>query len=108
MVPDAVELEAAAAAVRSAFPDPWLRAFSVKANDVAAVVRRVGAPGFEAHVVSRGERARAARGGHAAGGRARGEPPCPTTGSRSRAWARRTTICARRFAPPRPVRRCAG
>src|SRR6185436_9773588 len=62
-VTDAVELEAAAAAVRSAFPDPWLRAFSVKANDVAAVVRRVAALGFDANVVSRGEWAIARRAG---------------------------------------------
>jgi diaminopimelate decarboxylase len=47
----------------AAFPDPWLRAFSVKANDVAAVVARVAALGFEANVVSRGEWAVAAKAG---------------------------------------------
>ena len=62
-VTDAVELEAAAAAVRTAFPDPWLRAFSVKANDVAALVARVAALGFDANVVSRGEWAIARRAG---------------------------------------------
>ena len=62
-VTDAVELESAAAAVRDAFPDPWLRAFSVKANDVAALVARVAALGFDANVVSRGEWAIARRAG---------------------------------------------
>ena len=62
-VTDAVELEAAAAAVRAAFPEPWLRAFSVKANDVAGVVARVAALGFDANVVSRGEWAIARRAG---------------------------------------------
>ncbi|HXG25632.1 MAG TPA: hypothetical protein VNL94_02090 [Candidatus Binatia bacterium] len=54
-VTDQATLEASAAAVRGAFPDPWLRAFSVKANDVAAIVARVAALGFDANVVSRGE-----------------------------------------------------
>jgi len=62
-VTDAVELEAAAAAVRSAFPDPWLRAFSVKANDVAAIVGRIAGLGFDGNVVSRGEWAIARRAG---------------------------------------------
>jgi diaminopimelate decarboxylase len=62
-VTDAVELEAASAAVRAAFPDPWLRAFSVKANDVAAVVARIAGLGFDANVVSRGEWAIARRAG---------------------------------------------
>jgi diaminopimelate decarboxylase len=60
---DQLTLEAAAAAVREAFPDPWLRAFSVKANDVPAIVGRVGALGFAANVVSRGEWAVARRAG---------------------------------------------
>jgi diaminopimelate decarboxylase len=54
-VTDAVELQEAAAAVRTAFPDPWLRAFSVKANDVTPIVARVAELGFDANVVSRGE-----------------------------------------------------
>jgi len=62
-VTDAVELAAAAAAVRAAFPDPWLCAFSVKANDVAGVVARIAALGFDANVVSRGEWAIARRAG---------------------------------------------
>lgn len=62
-VTDQATLEASAAAVRSAFPDPWLRAFSVKANDVAAIVARVTTLGFDANVVSRGEWAVAAKAG---------------------------------------------
>jgi diaminopimelate decarboxylase len=56
-------LEAAAAELRDAFPDPWLRAFSLKANDVPAVVARLGALGLDANVVSRGEWAVARRAG---------------------------------------------
>ena len=48
-------LEAAAAELREAFPDPWLRAFSLKANDVPAVVARLAAAGLDANVVSSGE-----------------------------------------------------
>lgn len=48
-------LEAAAAELREAFPDPWLRAFSLKANDVPAVVARLAAAGLDANVVSAGE-----------------------------------------------------
>jgi diaminopimelate decarboxylase len=62
-VTDALELETAAAAIRDAFPDPWLRAFSVKANDVAGIVERVSRLGFDANVVSRGEWAIARRAG---------------------------------------------
>jgi diaminopimelate decarboxylase len=60
---DVATLDAAATAVRDAFPDPWLRHYSVKANDVAAVVRLVAARGFGANVVSRGEWAIARRAG---------------------------------------------
>ncbi len=62
-VTDIVALGAAAAAVRAAFPDPWVRHYSVKANDVAAVVRLVAERGFGANVVSRGEWAVASRAG---------------------------------------------
>jgi diaminopimelate decarboxylase len=62
-VTDAAALEAAAAALRAAFPDPWLRAFSLKANDVAAIVTRISALGFDANVVSRGEWSIARRAG---------------------------------------------
>jgi len=55
VVTDVAALDAAAAEVRAAFPDPWLRLFSVKANDVGAIVRLVAARGFGANVVSRGE-----------------------------------------------------
>ncbi len=51
------------AELRAAFPDPWLRAFSLKANDVPAIVARLGALGLGANVVSGGEWAIAARAG---------------------------------------------
>lgn len=54
-VTSAEALAAAARELEAAFPDPWLRAFSVKANDVPAVVARLGALGLAANVVSRGE-----------------------------------------------------
>lgn len=62
-VTDAATVAAAAAGVTAAFPDPWLRAFSVKANDVAAIVGRIAALGFDANVVSRGEWAVARKAG---------------------------------------------
>ena len=62
-VTDEPSLRAAAEGVRAAFPDPWLRAYSVKANDVAPIVARVAALGFDANVVSRGEWAIARRAG---------------------------------------------
>ena len=62
-VTDLAAIEEAAAEVRTAFPDPWLRAFSVKANDVPAVIAEVAAHGFGANVVSRGEWAIARRAG---------------------------------------------
>ncbi|MEK6719096.1 MAG: hypothetical protein AABZ33_00340 [Chloroflexota bacterium] len=60
---DVTGLASAAAAVRSAFPDPWIRMFSVKANDVAPIVARVTTHGFGASVVSRGEWAVARKAG---------------------------------------------
>ena len=60
---DVAELAAAAGTVREAFPDPWLRAFSVKANDVVAILARLAGLGFDANVVSRGEWAIARRAG---------------------------------------------
>ncbi len=54
-VTDVAALEAAAAELAAAFPDPWLRAFSVKANDVPAVIGRLAATGLAANVVSSGE-----------------------------------------------------
>ena len=56
-------LEAAAAELREAFPDPWLRSFSLKANDVPAVVARLSGAGLDANVVSSGEWAVARRAG---------------------------------------------
>jgi diaminopimelate decarboxylase len=62
-VTDVATLNEAAAGVEAAFPDPWLRQYSVKANDVAGVVRLVCGRGFGANVVSRGEWAVARRAG---------------------------------------------
>ena len=62
-VTDVHGLVTAAAAIRKAFPDPWLHAFSLKANDVTAIVARVGDLGFDANVVSAGEWAVATRAG---------------------------------------------
>ena len=60
---DRAALAAAAANVSAAFPDPIVRQFSVKANDVPAVIRDIASHGFGANVVSRGEWALARRGG---------------------------------------------
>jgi diaminopimelate decarboxylase len=55
-VTDVATIDAAGAALRAAFPDPWIRQYSVKANDVAAVVGAVtAAAAAGANVVSRGE-----------------------------------------------------
>jgi diaminopimelate decarboxylase len=60
-------LDAAGADMRAAFPDPWVRSYSLKANDVGAIVARLTAPGapggLGANVVSRGEWAIARRSG---------------------------------------------
>ena len=56
-------LDAACREVVAAFPDPIIRQFSVKANDVPAVIQAVAARGFGANVVSRGEWAAATRAG---------------------------------------------
>ena len=61
------------AELAAAFPDPWIRQYSVKANDVAAVV------------AARRRRRRAASGrtsSRAASGRSPGRPASGTTGSR--------------------------
>jgi diaminopimelate decarboxylase len=49
--------------VTAAFPDPIIRQYSVKANDVPAVIAAVADRGFGANVVSRGEWALARRAG---------------------------------------------
>ena len=62
---DETTLAAAATELRDAFPDPWIRQYSVKANDVAAVIRLATGPdrGLGANVVSRGEWAAARKAG---------------------------------------------
>ena len=62
-VTDLATIDAACAAVTAAFPDPTIRQYSVKANDVPAVIARVASRGFGANVVSRGEWALARRAG---------------------------------------------
>ena len=62
-VTDLGVLADSAAEVSRAFPDPWLRQFSVKANDVPAVIAEVARHGFGANVVSSGEWAAATRAG---------------------------------------------
>jgi len=63
-VSDLTTIDAAAAELRSSFPDPWLRHYSVKANDVVAIVAAAAAAaGAGATVVSRGEWAIARRAG---------------------------------------------
>jgi diaminopimelate decarboxylase len=62
-VTDVATLEGAAAELARAFPDPVIRQFSVKANDVAGVVGRLHALGLGANVVSGGEWAIARRAG---------------------------------------------
>jgi diaminopimelate decarboxylase len=54
---DLAAVVAAVAELRAAFPDPWIRQYSVKANDVPAVIAAVTEPaqGLGANVVSRGE-----------------------------------------------------
>ncbi len=52
-----------AAAVRDAFPDPWLRLYSLKANPQPMLVRTLAAQGYGVAAVSRGELALAARAG---------------------------------------------
>src|ERR1051325_4907164 len=55
--------------IRSAFPDrSWLRIYSLKANGLPGLVRRIGARGFGASAVSRGRSALASRRGRPLGG----------------------------------------
>jgi diaminopimelate decarboxylase len=57
-------LHADAAAVREAFPDPWLRLYALKANGLPALVSEISrAGGFNASAVSRGEAELALRAG---------------------------------------------
>ena len=48
---------------RAAFPAPWERRYSLKANNLPALVARLAGLGFGANVVSRGEWALATRAG---------------------------------------------
>ena len=54
-VTDVATLTRAAGEITDAFPDPWLRQYSLKANDVPGIVRHIGTLGFGANVVSGGE-----------------------------------------------------
>ncbi|HYM83353.1 MAG TPA: hypothetical protein VEY67_04295, partial [Candidatus Dormibacteraeota bacterium] len=62
-VTDLATLDSAAIGVADAFPDPTIRQYSVKANDVGAVVRALWERGFGANVVSSGEWSIARRAG---------------------------------------------
>jgi diaminopimelate decarboxylase len=62
-VTSVASLAASSAELAAAFPDPWLRAYSLKANDVPAIVARLAAVGLDGNVVSRGEWAAARRAG---------------------------------------------
>ncbi len=62
-VADAVELGRAVDELSAAFPEPWQRRFSVKANDEPSVVRLLAERGLGANCVSRGEWAVARRAG---------------------------------------------
>jgi diaminopimelate decarboxylase len=54
-VTDLGTLDRCAAEVESAFPQPWLRQYSLKANGLPALVRRLARRGWGGNVVSAGE-----------------------------------------------------
>jgi diaminopimelate decarboxylase len=54
-VTDLATLDRCAAEVESAFPEPWLRQYSLKANGLPAIVRRLARRGWGGNVVSAGE-----------------------------------------------------
>ena len=60
---DEALLDAAAAALEVAFPDPWLRAYSLKADPAPGLVARLAARGWAANGVSNGELAAARKAG---------------------------------------------
>ncbi len=62
-VTDLAALDSAATKLRRAFPDPWIRQFSLKANPLPAVVARLAAMGVGSNVVSAGEWAAATKAG---------------------------------------------
>lgn len=57
------EVDRRAADLRRAFPDPWIRQYSLKANPLPALVERLAKDGLGANVVSVGEWAAAAKAG---------------------------------------------
>jgi len=57
------EVDQRVRAVREGFPDPWMVQYSLKANPLPELVRRIGAHGVGANVVSRGEWAAATKAG---------------------------------------------
>jgi diaminopimelate decarboxylase len=63
LLTDLPRLHADAAAVRDAFPDPWLRLYALKANGLPPLTGALPSLGFGATAVSRGELALAARAG---------------------------------------------
>jgi len=54
-VTDLQTLDHCAAEVESAFPEPWLRQYSLKANGLPALVRRLACRGWGGNIVSAGE-----------------------------------------------------
>jgi diaminopimelate decarboxylase len=54
-VTDLQTLDRCAAEIESAFPQPWLRQYSLKANGLPALVRRLAHRGWGGNVVSAGE-----------------------------------------------------
>jgi diaminopimelate decarboxylase len=60
---DLRRLDTDAARLRTAFPDPWLRLYSLKANGLPSLIDRLPPAGFGATVVSAGELALARRAG---------------------------------------------
>jgi diaminopimelate decarboxylase len=62
-VTDLRTLDRCAAEVESAFPDPWLRQYSLKAHGLPALVRRLASRGWGGNVVSAGEWGLAMRAG---------------------------------------------
>jgi diaminopimelate decarboxylase len=54
-VMSATHLAARSEELRAAFPEPWIRQYSVKANDVPGVIQRLWQLGWGANVVSMGE-----------------------------------------------------
>ena len=64
---DLGRLRADARAVRAAFPDPWLRLYSLKANGLPGLIREVASEGFAVSAVSGGEVGLALRAGVAPG-----------------------------------------